>query len=273
MRPGVRLALLCLVCLSLAGQTHAEPDRSGGSHDVKVSYHPPSDPAYQPIYEALMEQGVLERVRDHLEKLELPSDLSLQLSGCNGQVDAWYDSSLRTVTICYEYVAYIDEIRRNLPPQAVALGLTPEDAIVGPFLEVVAHEVAHALFDLLKVPVLGREEDAADQVAAYTLLQLGREQARLAILGTAAMYAAEVRSEAPKLSDFAKVHSTSAQRLFNLLCLAYGSNPKMFAPLREMDLLPKERADGCADEYRQVDYAVRKLIPQLAAPLDPKGAN
>src|SRR3954451_2504406 len=41
----------------------------------------------------------------------------------------------------------------------------------------------------------------------------------------------------PKLRDFAAVHSTSAQRLFNLLCLAYGSNPKAFAALREMDLL------------------------------------
>src|SRR4051812_37893333 len=70
----------------------------------------------------------------------------------------------------------------------------------------------------------------------------------------------------PKLRDFAAVHSTSAQRLFNLLCLAYGSNPKVFAALREMDLL-KERAAGCEGEYRQVDYAVRKLIPQIIARL------
>jgi hypothetical protein len=260
-------AFSLIVPVLLAGQVEAEPGHSAARAEITVAYVQPSDPVHQPIYEALTERRVLERVRDHLNRVALPSPLSLKVSGCNGQIDAWYDAAEQAVTICYEYIAYIGEIRRNLPPQAVALGLTPKDAIVGPFLEVVVHEVAHALFHLLKVPILGREEDAADQLAAYTLLQLGQEQARLAIVGTAAMYAVEARAEAPKLRDFAAVHSTSAQRLFNLLCLAYGANPKEFAALREMDLLPKERAGGCEGEYRQLDHAIRKLIPEMAAPV------
>ena len=39
-------------------------------------------------------------------------------------------------------------------------------------------EVAHAAFSMLKVPILGCEEDAADQVAAYLLLQLDKDEAR-----------------------------------------------------------------------------------------------
>lgn len=214
MRLRLRHALWCIPSVLLAGQAGAEPGQSGARPEVTVAYVQPSDPVHWPIYEALTERRVLERVRDHVNRVALPSPLSLKVSGCNGQIDAWYDPAERAVTICYEYIAYIDEIRRNLPPQVAVLGLTPKDAIVGPFLEVVAHEVAHALFHLLKVPILGREEDAADQLAAYTLLQLGDEQARLTILGTAVMYAAEARSEAPKLRDFAAVHSTSAQRLF-----------------------------------------------------------
>jgi hypothetical protein len=80
-------------------------------------------------------------------------------------------------------------------------------------------------------------------------------------------------SGAPKLKDFASVHGTPAQRLFNLLCLAYGSDPKTFAGIREMDLLPKDRADGCEGEYRQVDHAIRKLIPLSAVTFDHAGAK
>ena len=35
----------------------------------------------------------------------------------------------------------------------------------------------HAIFDYHKIPLLGREEDAADQLAAYVLLNLETEDA------------------------------------------------------------------------------------------------
>ena len=129
------------------------------------------------------------------------------------------------------------------------------------------HELSHALFDLLKLPILGREEDAADQLAAYTLLQLGTEQARKAVAGVAFMYATEAKDETPKLKDYADVHGTSAQRFFNLLCLAYGKDPKAFAEAVTQKLLPEDRAEGCADEYAQVDYAYRTLLaPYVTKP-------
>lgn len=240
-----------------AQTTHA-PEPTGD--DVTITYDAPISDAHQPIYAALQEERVLERVAEYIRDLRLPSPLHLRTAGCSGQVEAWYMSETRSITICYEYIDHLDRVRRNLPPQAVAIGLTPEQAIVGPFLEVVAHEIAHALFDILKVPILGREEDAADQVAAYTLLHLGKDQAWVAIAGTAVMYAAEVQTEQPQERNLAGVHSLPEQRLYNLLCLAYGFDSKTFAPVLDMGLLPRERAPSCEGEYRQVDHAVRTLI-------------
>jgi hypothetical protein len=37
---------------------------------------------------------------------------------------------------------------------------------------------ATPFFEMLRLPVLGREEDAADQVSAYIMLQLGKVEAR-----------------------------------------------------------------------------------------------
>jgi hypothetical protein len=41
------------------------------------------------------------------------------------------------------------------------------------------------MFHLLEIPIFGREEDAADQFAAYILLQFGKERAPRLIKGAA----------------------------------------------------------------------------------------
>jgi Putative metallopeptidase len=59
---------------------------------------------------------------------------------------------------------------------------------------------------------------------------------------------------------FADEHGTPAQRLYSLLCLAYGSDKKLFADIVEKGFLPKERAEICSEEYSQIDFAFRTLI-------------
>jgi hypothetical protein len=67
-------------------------------------------------------------------------------------------------------------------------------------------------------------------------------------------------------SDFADVHGLDAQRLYNVLCMAYGSDPDSYRGLVDRGYLPKDRAEGCADEYAQVGYAVNKLISDSLDP-------
>jgi hypothetical protein len=43
----------------------------------------------------------------------------------------------------------------------------------------------HAVFDLLKIPLFGREEDAADQYSAYIMLHFGKEDTHRLIEGSA----------------------------------------------------------------------------------------
>jgi hypothetical protein len=122
------------------------------------------------------------------------------------------------------------------------------------------HETGHAVFDQLKVPVLGREEDAADLFSAYIILQLGKEGARRLILGSAYQYKADVVSPQVPLTKYADEHGIPAQRFFNVLCIAYGADPKLFADVVEKGYLPKQRAEGCDGEYEQIAFAFKKLI-------------
>jgi Putative metallopeptidase len=256
-------ALIPFSCAVLCGMVTAIPAKA---ERIVVEYVKPVDAAHNPLFDLLKEHQALERVRELLVPIRWPRTLRLELRGCDGESNAWYEDA--TVTVCYEYLEDVwlsaDSLRR---PAAVSR----EDAVIGPFVDVFLHEAGHALFDLLKIPILGREEDAADQLAAYYMLQFPREKKRPLILGAAYAYASELkvrrardlsrrRLEVGRHITFADEHGTPAQRLYNLLCLAYGSDKELFAELVDKGYLPKDRAEFCEDDYRQIDFAYRTLV-------------
>jgi hypothetical protein len=251
------LAAILLAVAPAPAKAKATPPGSGR---VEIVYGDTTDPRFRAIRDKVKAEKGLERIASIFSRVKLPHTLTLKLTGCNGEVDAWYDAEESTITVCYEYLSYVEELRGTVPPSLVAQGLSPDEIALGPFLEVFAHEMAHAIFDIFKVPVLGREEDAADQVASYLLLGMGEKSARQAIAGIAFMYAQEAREAPPKIKDFADAHGLSAQRLYNALCMAWGKDPKTFAIIGERKLLPEDRAEGCEDEYKQVQHAFRVLI-------------
>jgi hypothetical protein len=62
------------------------------------------------------------------------------------------------------------------------------------------------------------------------------------------------------MTRFANAHGTPAQRMYNLLCIAYGADARLFADVVEKGYLPKDRAEDCEDEYGQVGRAFTRLI-------------
>ena len=249
------VALLILIGASLnlecaaAGKTILRADR------IQISYVPPKNSAHDALFQLLKERQVLEKFKGLLSALRLPRVLLLKVEGCDGESNAWYGDD--AVTVCYEY---LQDILRNAPTETTPAGVTRTDAIVGPTLEVFLHEVGHAVFDYLSVPILGREEDAADQFAAYVLLQFSESDARRLIHGVAYSYNVDASQPSAKKHPFADEHGLPAQRFYNVLCMAYGSDSKLFADLVDKKYLPSERAEGCADEYEQVIRALNKLI-------------
>ena len=250
------LVLLIVIGASLHS-TLASAQKSSNlrSDRIQISYVPPKNPAHESVFRLLKERQVLEKFKEFLSPLRLPRTLRLKVEGCDGVSNAWYEDD--AITVCYEY---IDDILRNAPQETTPAGVTRVDAIVGPTLEVFLHEVGHAVFDYLSVPVLGREEDAADQFAAYFLLQFAKSDARKLIVGVAYTYHLDASKPSTKTNPFADEHGLPAQRFYNVLCIAHGADSKLFADLVEKGYLPKERAEGCADEYEQVAHAMTKLI-------------
>ncbi len=121
-------------------------------------------------------------------------------------------------------------------------------------MSAVLYEASRAMFDTLKIPVLGSEADAADQLSAFLGLQFGSETARTVIKGSYAVWDYYRLASQSKLhpNDVAGQTSLPQQRAFNILCIAYGGDAATFRELVDAAKLPATRAEGCPDEYRRV---------------------
>ena len=112
-----------------------------GNSQVDVAYNEPQDPQFRPIRERLMRRQVLEQLRLFLSPLRLPRKLLVQLDQCNAERRPYQPGG--PVTICYEYVAKVDQHRAA---RTAAGGLPRETMIVGAFVQAVLHEVALATY-------------------------------------------------------------------------------------------------------------------------------
>ena len=230
----------------------------------------PTNAAHKDIYDQLRATSVLERLSEFLSPLRLPRPLTLKVQGCDGQVNAYYWNY--EVMVCYEYFYFLLKVAPQMPTPE---GLTRHDALVGMTADVFLHETGHAVFDMLEIPFLGREEDVADEFSAYIQLQMSREDARRLILAVAYLGSKQAQEKMESMAQQADIHELPAQRYYNVLCMAYGSDPSLFADAIDYWHLPKERAKNCHYEYLRFRYAYETLIGPyvdhtLVALLNPK---
>jgi putative metallopeptidase DUF4344 len=229
---------------------------------IDIAYVEPTDPAYSAIYEDLKKRQILEELREFLSPVRLPNQVLIKTDQC-GQSERAYQPG-GPVTICYEYIAKLAALATKIPADGTTpRGVSRDDAMVGAIAQAVLHEMSLVVFDQQKIPVWGSEDDAADKLAGFLMLQFDDKTAHRLMNGAAFFFEASDRTWTG--SDFADVKSTEAQRFYNYLCIAYGSDQKAFSdfaqagggqqssggssgPRRE-DLLPQARAVRCPREY------------------------
>jgi hypothetical protein len=255
----MKLMSIVLVA-AVSGAFYSNPRLEGTlkTGQVNYEYDDPTTVAQQQIHDRLKAMHVLERFSEFLSPLRLPRPLTLKLQGCDGRVNAYYWDF--EIAVCYEYFDFLLKIAPRVPTPE---GLSRHEALAGITADVFLHETGHAIFDMLEIPFLGREETAADQFSAYILLQDAKDDARRLILGVAYLgskQAQRVMEKPTQLSEFAGVHELPAQRYFNVLCMAYGADPNLFADAVKDWHLPEVRAKNCGYQYLRFQYAFRTLI-------------
>lgn len=216
-----------------------------------ATYEPSS--SYQAIRERVQSARRLETTIASLnEEYPLPRNVPVSFEEC-GIINAQYlyNETFGRVRFCYELMDYLSDV---LEPQVGTERLA--EAVNGAYEFIMLHEAGHALRHQLDLPITGREEDVADQFAALVLIRQGSKGARAAIDGVLALQSGGTFTD----SDYAGEHSLGPQRLYNVVCLVYGSDPAKYASLVGPDGLPEERAVRCESEFAQVEKSFDRLL-------------
>jgi putative metallopeptidase DUF4344 len=187
---------------------------------------------------------------------ELPA--ALKVKGVNGFGGGpFYNPEDNSITLPYQFATAILGVISETNPEASETEWGEAVGAVNSFI--FAHEFGHALIHNFNLPVLGREEDAADGIA--TVLLLKAEDGPTYAADAAEFWVAfSGRQTPPRLAEYADNHSFDRQRAFNILCWVGGSNEAILQALAENEIVPEERLASCPAEWQLLRQSAEQVL-------------
>ena len=149
--------------------------------------------------------------------------------------------------------------------RALAMQFAMHDAIFTLY-----HEAGHLLVGELGLPVLGKEEDAADALAVIMILKYTDDEVeRFNTLIDAAdgwyFNAQNTTGEGVDDLSYYDDHSLDIQRAYAMVCMMVGADPEEFGETADIYEMDPERQDACAGVYAQAESAwLTVLDPHFA---------
>lgn len=156
---------------------------------------------------------------------------------------------------------------RQSPPAAPSAA-SAQQFVAANLLFVLLHELGHAAISEFRLPVLGREEDAADTFATLSLLHVGSDRSHRILTDTARglmLIALRDKLEG-RPPVFYSEHGLDVQRAYQIVCLMYGSDLRRFTALADIARLPPERRDSCRVDFDLASSSWVGLLEKHARP-------
>ncbi len=135
------------------------------------------------------------------------------------------------------------------------------------------HELGHASVQEMGLPVLGREEDAADSYAITALIKVGTDVSHnMLVQATKGWFLSDARNQKEGIAlAFYDEHGLDRQRAYQIICLMVGSDPDKFSDLADKVKMPEDRQGKCQGDYSNASWSWEMALkPHLRAPDHPK---
>jgi hypothetical protein len=175
--------------------------------------------------------------------------------------------------------AKVDAFAQSLAKNPKFKKLSPKylqavtEFVIGNTLFAMLHELGHAATNQLKIPVLGRKEDAADIFAATRLIKFNNDFTD-GVLDVAAKGWFMTDRRDNKTGDtvpYYDEHGLDQQRAYQIVCLMIGTGDQKYQSLADETKLPKDRQKSCASDYAEGSGSWdAALMPHLRTPNQPK---
>ena len=129
--------------------------------------------------------------------------------------------------------------------------------VVGNMLFVAVHEMGHGLIAEMRLPVLGREEDAADSFAIVTGINMGTDMSyRVLAEATKGWFLSDKRDTRDgEPMAYYDEHGLNQQRAYQIVCLMVGADPVRFKELADQTKLPEDRRETCRRDYSTAEFS------------------
>ena len=240
--------LLCLLLLTAASLAQTRDGR------LKVVYSPPKT-AMSKIWEGAIQKGQFyEQAADRLNNyLAWPRDVLIVI-GDIGTANCFYAPDQHRIYMGYEMYDYLFAQFRTIENDQEALRHT--------FLAMdffFYHEMGHCLAGELNLPITGREEDAADDLAAVSLAEGGQYGGDVA-MAAAQFFEIMSRGVDVKKLPFWDEHGLDGQRFYNILTTFYGSNPNRYIFLEK--IVPASRLARGEREFKHKSRSWDRILNQ-----------
>jgi hypothetical protein len=178
-----------------------------------------------------------------------------------------------------EFQARVEQAARDIEKHPRLKDLSPQqrkdlvEFVTGNMLFALLHEMGHAHIQEMGLPVLGREEDAADAYAIVALLKVGSGASHNVLTQAAKgwfLSDARNRKEGIALAFFDE-HGLDRQRAYQIICLMVGSDPDQFSDLADQVKMPEDRQGSCQGDYSNATWSWEMVLkPHLRDPAQPK---
>src|SRR4051794_5642037 len=134
--------------------------------------------------------------------------------------------------------------------------------VLGNTLFVLAHEMGHGLINEMNMPVLGREEDAADSFAIVTGLKMGTGFSERVLMEGAKGLVLSARRDKKQGNAlaFSDEHGLDLQRAYTVVCYVFGSDPEKYKQLAADTKLPEGRQAACPYEWKNVAWSWDEML-------------
>jgi Putative metallopeptidase len=178
-----------------------------------------------------------------------------------------------------QFQAKLDEAAHQVDSDARLNGLSHlqrkelVEFVTGNMLFALLHELGHAHIQEMGLPVLGREEDAADSYAITDLIKLATDASHNMLIQAAkGWFLDDARNQKEGVAmAFYDEHELDRQRGFRIICMMVGADPDQFTDLANEVKMPEERQGNCAGDYSNASWSWETVLkPHMRGPDQPK---
>jgi len=145
--------------------------------------------------------------------------------------------------------------------------------VMGNTLFAMAHEIGHGLIIEMNMPVLGREEDAADSFAVVNALKMASVFTERVLMEAAKgwVLAGKRDKKQGNTLAFYDEHGLDLQRAYNVVCFMVGSDPEKYKALAADTRLPEYRQTSCVVDWKNTAWSWDEMLkPHLRSADKPK---